>query len=82
MSIKILHRVVCDFCGKTLNDESYVYMSTPNWQPPAPTMEFNFRMGGISVDLCSDCSLPIWQAKDARIKELQEAGKLTGYPQP
>ena len=73
---------MCDFCGKNLHDDSYVYMSSPNWQPPASTMEFNFRMGGVSVDLCSDCALPIWKAKDARILELSEAKKLKGYPEP
>lgn len=82
MSIKIIHRILCDLCGKTLEDESYVYLISPDWKPPIPTMQYNFRLGGTNVDLCSECALPIFDAKDKRIQELKESGKLTGYPNP
>lgn len=81
MSVKIIHRVICDFCGENLEDQSFVYINSPEFIAPVPTQVYAFRLGGSPVDLCGACANPIWQAKDARIKELRDAGKLTGYPE-
>ena len=80
MSIIVTHEMRCDFCGEVLEEKRSVFFNHENFKSMQPTLRHIFVQSGATYDLCGNCSLPIFDAKQKRIDELREQGKLKGIP--
>jgi len=81
MSVIVVYRVVCDFCGINLADEKYVMMNHEEFKAPQPPHHYRYFYRGAKYDLCDECSNPMEYAKQKRIEELRKEGRLKGYPE-